>query len=90
MLVLPTTGRYFQVPYRILLPQNVDNLLVAGRSVAGDKIAHTATRSMMCCTVTGQGAGVAAAVAVKTHHTPRSVDITHVQKALAKQQVRMV
>jgi hypothetical protein len=90
VLVLPTTGRYFQVPYRILLPQNVDNLLVAGRIVAGDKFAHSATRSMMCCTVTGQGAGVAAAVAVKTNHTPRSVDIEHVQKALARQQVRMV
>jgi hypothetical protein len=90
VLVLPTTGRYFQVPYRILLPQNVENLLVAGRSVAGDKFAHSATRSMMCCTVTGQGAGVAAAVAVKTNHTPRSVDIEHVQKALARQQVRMV
>jgi hypothetical protein len=89
VLVLPTTGRYFQVPYRILLPQNVDNLLVAGRIVAGDKFAHAATRSMMCCTVTGQGAGVAAAVAVKTNHTPRSVDIEHVQKALAEQQVRM-
>ena len=28
LLVLPTTGRYFQVPYRILLPQKVKNLLV--------------------------------------------------------------
>jgi hypothetical protein len=89
VLVLPTTGRYFQIPYRILLPQTVDNLLVAGRSVAGDKIAHAATRNMMCCTVTGQGAGVAAAIAVKTHCTPRSVDIKTVQKALIEQQVRL-
>jgi hypothetical protein len=89
VLVLPTTGRYFQVPYRILLPQNVENLLVAGRSVAGDKVAHAATRSMMCCTVTGQGAGVAGAVAVKTSCTPRSVDINNVKKTLARQQVRL-
>lgn len=89
VLVLPTTGRYFQVPYRILIPKKVENLLVAGRSVAGDKIAHSATRSMMCCTVTGQGAGVAAAVALKTNRTPRRVDIETLQQALARQQVRI-
>ncbi|MCP4416421.1 MAG: FAD-dependent oxidoreductase [Chloroflexi bacterium] len=89
LLVLPTTGRYFQVPYRILVPQKVENLLVAGRSVAGDKIAHTATRSMMCCTVTGQGAGVAAATAVKTNTTPRTVNIEKVQQALKEQQARL-
>lgn len=88
-LVLPTTGRYFQIPYRILVPQNVENLLVAGRSVAGDKIAHAATRSMMCCTVTGQGAGVAAAVSVKTGQTPRMVNIRSVQQALVGQKVRL-
>ena len=66
MLVLPTTGRYFQVPYGILVPQEVDNLLVAGRCVAGDKVSHAATRSQMCCAVTGQAAGAAAAVSLKT------------------------
>ncbi len=89
VLVLPTNGRYFQIPYRILVPQKVENLLVAGRSVAGDKIAHSATRSMMCCTVTGQGAGVAAATAVKTNVAPRTVNIKKVQQALAKQDVRL-
>lgn len=89
LLVLPTTGRYFQIPYRIIVPQKVENLLVAGRCVAGDKKAHAATRSMMCCTVTGQGAGVAAAVAVKTGKTPRTLKIETVQKALIGQQVRL-
>ena len=89
LLVLPTTGRYFQIPYRILVPQIVENLLVVGRCVAGDKIAHSATRSMMCCTVTGQGAGVAAAVAIKTGRTPRNVNVENVQLALRRQQVRL-
>jgi hypothetical protein len=44
---------------------------------------------MMCCTVTGQGAGVAAAVSVKDKVTCREVDITKVQKALEKQGVRI-
>ena len=89
VLVLPTTGRYFQVPYRILVPQNVENLLVAGRIVAGDKTAHSATRSMMCCTVTGQGAGVAAAIAIKENCTPRMLKIQRMQQALVRQQVRL-
>jgi len=89
VVILPTSGRYFQVPYRITLPKKVENLLVAGRCVAGDKISHAATRQMVCCTVTGQGAGVAAAISVKDNTTCREVDITHVQKVLKKQGVRV-
>ena len=88
VLILPTTGRYFQVPYGCLVPQSVDNLLVAGRCVAGDKISHSAMRNMMACTVTGQGAGVAAAVSVKTGKSTGAVDITMVQDELEQQGVR--
>ena len=87
--IMPITGRYFQVPYRIMVPQKVENLLVAGRCVAGDKISHAATRQMCCCTVTGQGAGVAAVISIKNHTTCRNVDITKVQEALKRQGVRI-
>jgi hypothetical protein len=89
LLALPTTGRYFQVPYGILVPQDVDNLLVAGRCVAGDKVAHAATRSQMCCAVTGQAAGVAAAVSIKDGVTTGRVDVARVQAALERQGVRL-
>eukprot|EP00457_Paulinella_chromatophora_P003134 gb/GEZN01003140.1/.p1 GENE.gb/GEZN01003140.1/~~gb/GEZN01003140.1/.p1 ORF type:complete len:581 (+),score=84.25 gb/GEZN01003140.1/:171-1913(+) len=89
ILILPTTGRYFQVPYGCLIPQGVDNLLVAGRPVAGDRVSHAATRNMMCCTVTGQGAGVAAAVSIKTGQTTSKVDIAVVQAELRRQGVRI-
>lgn len=89
VVIIPTTGRYFQVPYGIILPQKVENLLVAGRCVAGDKISHAATRQMNCCAVTGQGAGVAAAISVKDKMACRSVDITKIQKALKRQGVRI-
>ena len=89
LLVLPTTGRYFQVPYGILVPRNVDNLLVAGRCVAGDKISHAATRSQMCCAVTGQAAGVAAAVSFSEGVTTARVDVARVQAALKRQGVRL-
>jgi hypothetical protein len=89
VVFIPTTGRYFQVPYGIILPKKVENLLVAGRCVAGDKISHAATRQMMCCTVTGQGAGIAAAVSLKDNVTCRAVNIATVQKLLKKQGVRI-
>jgi len=89
VLILPTSGRYFQVPYGCLIPNKVDNLLVAGRCVAGDKVSHAATRNMMCCTVTGQGAGVAAAVSVHIGTTTTNVDIIAVQEELRRQGVRL-
>ena len=73
-VIMPTTGRYFQVPYRILLPQKVENLLVAGRCVSADRVAFAATRQMMCCAVTGQGAGVVAAAAAKDDVSCREVN----------------
>jgi len=87
--IMPSTGRYFHVPYGIVVPQKVENLLVAGRCVAGDKISHAATRQMMCCTVTGQGAGLAAAISVKDNVSCRQVDISKVQRALKRQGVRI-
>ena len=89
LLVLPTTGRYFQVPYGILVPHEVDNLLVAGRCVAGDKVAHAATRSQICCAVTGQAAGVAAAISLRDDVTTARVDVTRLQAALERQGVRL-
>ena len=88
VLRLPVTGRYFQVPYRSLLPQKTENLLVAGRAIAGDPVSHAATRNMMCCAVSGQGAGVAAAVAAKAGLSCRRVPVQQIQKVLAAQQVR--
>jgi hypothetical protein len=89
LVILPTTGRYFQVPYGVTVPQNIDNLLVAGRCTAGDGVSHGAMRSMMACAVTGQGAGVAAAVSLKDGVSTSAVDINRVQSALKKQGVRL-
>lgn len=89
ILILPTTGRYFHVPYRTLLPQGVENLLVAGRATGGDKESHAATRNMMCCTVTGQGAGVAAALSLKHRQKFADLDIGLLQSELRRQGVRL-
>jgi hypothetical protein len=88
VLILPTTGRYMHIPYRSMLPKKVKNLLVAGRAIGGDRIAHAATRNMACCAVAGQGAGIAAALSVKAQVELDEVNMSHIQKELAKQGVR--
>jgi hypothetical protein len=88
VLILPTTGRYWQVPYRALLPQGVGNLLVAGRCIGGEPMAHASSRNMMCCAVTGQGAGVAAALSLRRDEPFDRLDIKAVQQELARQGVR--
>lgn len=89
VLILPTTGRYMHIPYRSLLPRGVKNLLVAGRAIGGDRIAHAATRNMACCAVTGQGVGIAAALSVKLGRDPARIDIVAVQSELERQGVRI-
>jgi ribulose 1,5-bisphosphate synthetase/thiazole synthase len=88
LLILPTTGRYFHVPYRSLVPKGIDGLLVAGRSIGGDKVSHAAVRNMMCCAVSGQGAGVAAAVSLKTGQGFAGLDVAKVQAELRRQGAR--
>ena len=89
ILILPTTGRYFQVPYRSMLPKDVQNLLVTGRSIGGDRDSHAAVRNMMCCAVSGQGAGTAAAISVKTSSGFGDLDISKIQKELLRQGARI-
>jgi len=88
ILILPTTGRYFQIPYRNLLPKGIENLLVSGRATGGDRDSHAATRNMACCAVTGQGAGIAAAISVKTGKPLAQVDVANIQKELVRQGAR--
>lgn len=89
ILILPTTGRYFQISYRSLVPQGIEGLIVAGRSIGGDKVSHAAVRNMMCCAVSGQGAGTAAAIAAKTGSTFHNIDISAVQNELRRQGARI-
>ena len=88
ILILPTTGRYMHVPFRSMVPKGIENLLVVGRSTGGDKVAHAATRNMACCAVSGQGAGIAAALSVKAGTAMEQPDMTAVQAELTRQDVR--
>lgn len=89
LLIIPTTGRYFHVPYRSMLPKGIKHLIVTGRIIGGDKVSHAAVRNMMCCAVAGQGAGAAAALAVKTGQDFAEIDIAAMQRELRRQGARI-
>lgn len=57
-------GDYYEIPYGTLINEKVKNLLVCGRCVSADHMAHSATRIQGTCIVTGQAAGTAAALAI--------------------------
>ena len=55
----------YEIPYRSLLPQGTDNLLLAGRCLSGDFLPHASYRMMGNMGATGEAAGFAAAYAMK-------------------------
>lgn len=76
---------WFNIPYRILLPRGIKNLLVAGRCVSADYNAQGCTRSQAACMLTGQATGTAAAIAIKAGVEPRDINISELQKVLTSQ-----
>ncbi len=78
-------GRDYYMPYRVLLPKGVDNLLVAGRHFSVTSQAQKISREIPPCMAMGEAAGVAAALALNAGVRVRDVDVKAVQKALRSQ-----
>lgn len=75
----------YEIPYRSLIPQGVDNLLVAGRSISATHNAFGSVRVMATAMGIGQGAGTAAAEAVKRGWSTREVDVALIRSRLLAQ-----
>lgn len=74
--------RIHQVPYRSIVPEEIEGLLAAGRCISASHAGASAGKSMGNCYATGHAAGVAAALAVKTNRTPRELDVKRIQQIL--------
>lgn len=75
------------IPYGALVPETLDGLLACGRHVSCDRNSHGFMREIPQCWITGQAAGVAAALAVAQKVQPRAVDVAALQQALLRQGV---
>ncbi len=78
-------GNVYGVPYRCLVPREVDNLLVAGRCMSADRLAEASLRYLGASFATGQAAGTAAALAALGNTTPRRLDVELLRRTLAEQ-----
>mgnify|MGYP006291167049 CR=1 FL=1 len=81
----PPKGFKYHIPYRILLPRDVDNLLTAGRCVSCTHVALGSIRVMVPCIGMGEAAGTAAALSLKNAITPRELDTGILQDQLRSQ-----
>jgi hypothetical protein len=75
-------GEYYEVPYRCLVPQGVDNLLIGSRCISATHEAHSSLRVMPVVAGIGEAAGVAAAWAAREGTTPRQIDGTRLKAAI--------
>lgn len=75
-------GDSYDIPYRSLIPLQVENLIVAGRSISTTHEAMSSTRVMATCMAIGEAAGRAADIAVKEGVKPRNVPVNKLQKVL--------
>lgn len=75
-------GESHGIPYRCLLPKGLDNLLIAGRSISCDRPVQGSVRVMPPCLVTGEAAGLAAAMAVETATSPGAIDVDRLRARL--------
>ncbi len=75
-------GESYGIPYRILTPRGFDNLLVAGRCVSADRYVFGSVRVMPGCFITGQAAGVAAAMSAESGASVHNLDVTQIQRRL--------
>jgi len=81
---IPDSRGFNHLPYRMLVPLRIDNLLVAGRCASMTHEGQSAARVSGACFVMGQAAGTAAALAITSGRIPRNVDVGQLQEKLER------
>ena len=75
-------GESHGIPYRCLTPQNLHNVLVAGRCISSDRNLQGTLRTMPCSLVTGEAAGLAAAIASASSSNVHKVNTEKLRRQL--------
>lgn len=77
-------GESYSIPYGALVPKGVDNLLVAGRSIGADRAMQASVRVIPGCYVTGQAAGVGAALCASRGEVAKYISPELIRSTLAE------
>lgn len=73
---------YYNIPFRSLVPAGFPNLVVAGRMIDVDAVAHGATRVMVNCNQMGEAAGVGTWLALQSGCAIRDIDVNQLRRTL--------
>jgi len=79
---IPNVRGFNHLPYRMVVAQGIDNLLVAGRCASMTHMGQSAARVSGACFVMGQAAGTAAAMSLAAGVRPRELDVGSLQRRL--------
>jgi hypothetical protein len=82
---IPESRGFNELPYRMLVPERVDNLLMAGRCASMTHEGQSAARVSGACFVMGEAAGTAAALALSGNTIPRDISVEKLQQQLTEQ-----
>ncbi|MHC5794704.1 FAD-dependent oxidoreductase [Lacisediminihabitans sp. FW035] len=77
-------SRTYDIPYRVLLPVGLSNVIVAGRCLSATHGAHASARSIAQCLAMGQAAGTAVALALPVDSALRELSIPSLQERLVR------
>jgi hypothetical protein len=77
-------GDYYTIPYRSLVPDNLDNVIVAGRPISSTHEAHSAIRVMPICSNMGEAAGIAASICFRNKISFKDVNPVELHKELTE------
>lgn len=72
----------YTIPYRCLLPEVKENLLLCGRNISGTHMAHSNFRVMSICVGIGEAAGAAASVSALQNRNPKDIDAKEIRKII--------
>jgi len=86
--IKPPKRAWFKIPYRSLVAKGMDNLLLAGRLISVTREASGCIRPTICCMITGEAAGTAAAMLTKTGGAARDIDTDALRAVLKKNNVK--
>jgi FAD dependent oxidoreductase len=82
---IPESRGFNELPYRMLVPEGIDNLLVAGRCASMTHDGQSAARVSGACFAMGEAAGSAAALALSGNTIPRDIAPEKLQQTLKQQ-----
>jgi hypothetical protein len=81
---IPESRGFNHLPYRMTVPEGLDNVWVAGRCASMSHEAQSAARVTGACFVMGEAAGVAAHLALQSGSTNEAIDVPALQSRLAE------